>query len=260
MLPLESIVRFLRELAPLRLAEAWDNVGLLIGDPNRPIERVMTCLTITPHSAAEAVSEAADLIVSHHPLPFRPLGRVTTETTPGRLLLDLAASRVAVYSPHTAWDSAAEGINQQLARGLKLRGIAALVPAVEGQGTGRWGWLEDSLTLDALADQVKQMLGLERVQVVGARDRLVRTVAVGCGSAGELLEPARQAGCDAMLTGEASFHACLEAEAQDMGLVLAGHYGSERLGVERLAELLTVQFPGLEVWASRREHDPLRWV
>ena len=83
--------------------------------------RTMTCLTITPATAAEAVREAVDLVVSHHPLPFQPLARLTAETTAGRLLLGLAGGRVAVYSPHTAWDSAAEGINQQLARLLVLR-------------------------------------------------------------------------------------------------------------------------------------------
>jgi dinuclear metal center YbgI/SA1388 family protein len=260
MLPLGSIVRFLHELAPLRLAEDWDNVGLLVGDANRGVQRLMTCLTITPATAGEAVAESADLVVSHHPLPFRPLPRLTTETTPGRLLLDLAAARIAVYSPHTAWDSAAEGINEQLAQRLGLRGIAPLVPAPEGQGTGRWGWLEDPLSFDELADRVRHGLHLAHVQAVGPAPRTIRTVAVACGAAGELLAAARQAGCDAMVTGETNFHTCLEAEACDVGLILTGHYASERLGVEHLAQLLAAQFPGLEVWASRAERDPLRWV
>lgn len=260
MLPLGSIVRYLRELAPLRLAEQWDNVGLLVGDPSRPVDRVMTCLTITPATAAEALNERANLIVSHHPLPFRPLGRLTSESTSGRLLWELAAGHVAIYSPHTAWDSAAEGINQQLARGLGLRGVAPLVAAAEGQGAGRWGWLEEPVPLELLARRVRDLLHLEQVQIVGPPDRIVRTVAVGCGAAGELLEPARKAGCDSMLTGEAGFHTCLEAEAWEVGLVLAGHYGSERSGVERLAELLAAQFPGLEVWASRKERNPIRAV
>lgn len=260
MLPLGSILRYLGELAPLRLAEDWDNVGLLVGEPNRPVQRLMTCLTITPATVAEALGESVDLVVSHHPMPFRPLGRLTTETTPGRLLLDLAAARIAVYSPHTAWDSAADGINQQLARGLGLRGIAPLLPAAEGQGTGRWGWLEQPLTLDQLAGRVRQLLRLDGLHVVGPADQTIRTVAVGCGAAGELLELARKAGCDVMVTGETNFHTCLEAEACDVGLILAGHFASERLGVEHLAQLLAAQFPALEVWPSRSERDPLRWV
>ena len=132
---------FSNNIAPAHLAEEWDNVGLLVGDGRREARKVMTCLTITPESAAEAVEEKADLIVTHHPLPFIAIKRVTTDTTPGRLLWDLIAARISIYSPHTAFDSAREGVNQRLAVGLGLRGIQPLVPDDEGLGTGRWdGW------------------------------------------------------------------------------------------------------------------------
>jgi putative NIF3 family GTP cyclohydrolase 1 type 2 len=88
----------------------------------------------------------------------------------------------------------------------------------------------------------------------------VQSVAVACGAAGELLEPARQAGCECMVLGEARFHTCLEAEAAGIGLLLPGHFASERFAMERLAEVLAAQFPGLEVWASRDERDPLQWA
>src|SRR6185436_21053604 len=142
MLLLSDLCRFLDAFAPPGLSEEWDNVGLLVGDPKQQIERVMTCLTITPASCAEAVSKQADLIVTHHPLPFKPLRRLTTGSTPGKLLLDLIRAGVAVYSPHTAFDSAAVGINQQLAAGIGLAAIKPLVPKsdVPGElGAGRHG-------------------------------------------------------------------------------------------------------------------------
>src|SRR6187431_1498174 len=111
---------FLDAFAPPALAAEWDNVGLLVGDRSQKVERVMTCLTITPASAAEAIRERADLIVTHHPLPFKPLKRLTAEQPAGRMLLDLIRAGIAIHSPHTAFDSAAEGINQQLALGLGL--------------------------------------------------------------------------------------------------------------------------------------------
>ena len=120
---IQTIAAFLEEFAPSRLAAEWDNVGLLVGDSRAAVARVMTCLTITPASAAEAVRGRADLVVAHHPLPFAALKRVTSETTAGRLLLGLIAARVAVYSPHTAFDSAPAGINGRLAAGLGLRGV-----------------------------------------------------------------------------------------------------------------------------------------
>ena len=260
MLTLKTVTAFLEETAPVQLAEDWDNVGLLVGDPGREVGRVMTCLTITPATAAEAVEQKADLVVTHHPLPFQPVKRLTTETTVGHLLLELIAARIGVYSAHTAFDSASEGINQRLAAGLGLRGISPLLPQEEGLGAGRWGWLEEPLTLEQLAPRVKQFLGIERMQMVGGLQQPVRTVAVACGAAGEFLDPARQVGCDCMLLGEARFHTCLEAEAAGIGLLLAGHFASERFALESLAEILARRFPELEVWASRQECDPVRWV
>jgi dinuclear metal center YbgI/SA1388 family protein len=257
---IKTLATYLEKLAPLELAEDWDNVGLLVGDPSREVSRVMTCLTITPVSAAEAVERKAGLIVAHHPLPFHPLRRLTTETTAGRLLLELIAAGVAVYSPHTAFDSAGEGINARLAAGLGLRGITPLLPRDQGPGPGRWGWLEEPLSLGELATRAKELLSIERLQMVGPAEQAVRTVAVACGAAGELLDAARQAGCDCMLIGETRLHTCLEAEATGIGLLLVGHYASERFAVESLAEVLSAEFPGLEVWASRTERDPIRWA
>ncbi len=262
MLTVSAVADFLEQFAPLRLAAEWDNVGLLVGDSARPVERIMTCLTLTPESVAEAARERVNLVVAHHPLPFRPLKRLTTDLVEGRLLLELIAARVAVYSPHTAFDSAGRGINQRLAEGLGLASIDPLLadgvdPDV---GTGRRGKLVDAIALSELALRVGQFLRIETVQVVGKLDRPIKTVGVGCGSAGELLAAARKLHCDAFITGEARFHVCLEAEASETALVLAGHFATERFAVEQLAEILAGEFPAAKVWASRSERDPLQRV
>ncbi|MGD0897434.1 MAG: Nif3-like dinuclear metal center hexameric protein [Thermoguttaceae bacterium] len=250
MATVETVITLLEKLAPPRLAEAWDNVGLLVGDRRREVGRIMTCLTITPDTAAEAVEGRVDLIVSHHPLPFAAIKRLTTDTTAGRLLLELTAARTAVFSPHTALDSAADGINQRLAAGLGLRGIVALVPHAEGQGAGRCGWLEEPVPLEQLARRLMEFLRIKRLQKVGDGRHGVRMVAVACGAAG----------CDALVIGEVRFHGCLEAEAAGLGLLLPGHFASERFALESLAAVLARQFPEVEVWASRRERDPLQWI
>lgn len=256
-----DVAGFLERFAPPQLAESWDNVGLLVGDAQWPVERVMTCLTVTPQSAAEAVARRAQLIVTHHPLPFRPLKRLTADTPEGRLLLDLIAAHVAVYSPHTGFDSALEGINQLLAEGLGLSEIGVLVPAQEGPlGTGRSGRAAPGQTLADLAAQVKRFLQVEPVGIVGRADAPLRQVAVLCGSAGELFAAAQRAGCDAVVTGELRFHACLEAEAAGLAVVLAGHFASERFALVQLAAALSREFPRLEIWASQRERDPIAWL
>src|SRR5262245_39016689 len=157
MTTVSAIAAFLKEYAPHRLAAEWDNVGLLVGDSQRQVERVMTCLTVTPVSVAEAVAQKAQLIVSHPPVRLQPGERITAYDTQGKILLDLIAAGIAVYSPHTAFDSARSGINQRLAEGLGLADIAPLVAdSVDPQlGTGRFGSPESAATLERIAARVK---------------------------------------------------------------------------------------------------------
>jgi len=263
MADVRQFCEFLEQFAPSRLAEEWDNVGLLVGDPAREVRRAMTCLTITPATADEAVREAVDLIVTHHPLPFRPLKRITTEDVPGRLLWQLIGAGISIHSPHTGFDSAALGINQRLAQGLGLTEIQPLIPLPEdgdGLGAGRWGRCPQPLTLTAVVQLLKAFLSVPGLHLVGSPTQPIERVAVACGSAGSFLEPARREGCQLLVTGETGFHTCLEAEANGIALLLAGHFASERFAVESLAGVLAERFPAVSIWASRREADPLRWV
>src|SRR5262245_17629734 len=124
-----DISTFLDSFAPRSLAESWDNVGLLIGDRNASVTRVMTCLTVTAASAQEAIDRHADLIVTHHPVLFRPVQRLTSDDLQGRLVRQLIRCGIAVYSPHTAFDGTAGGINEMLATRLGLTGSKPLRPA-----------------------------------------------------------------------------------------------------------------------------------
>jgi dinuclear metal center YbgI/SA1388 family protein len=252
---------FLEDFAPAALAAEWDNVGLLVGDRSQPVERVMTCLTLTAEVAAEAVRERARLVVTHHPLPFRPLKRLTADEPAGRILLDLIQAAVAVHSPHTAFDSAAAGINQQLAEGLGLLDIQPLEPAIGPHGgsvgSGRFGSVTGPQTLSQLADRLKQFLKLRLVQAVGDPQNPIQRVGVACGSAGEFLEAAQAKGCEVLVTGETRLHTCYDAASRGMSLLLCGHYASERFGVENLAAVLAGKFPDLRVWASQADRDPL---
>lgn len=259
---LQSVREFLDHFAPPILAESWDNTGLLAGDPVMEVRRVMTCLTITPDTAAEAIAQQADLIVSHHPLPFRPLQKLVTETTPGRLVWELLTHRIAIYSPHTSFDSALHGINQSLADGLELVETQPLVvpaDAPPGTGTGRIGRVQPVQSLRTMADRLKRFLVLPGLQFVGSLEMPIERVAIACGAAGELLTPARNAGCQLLVLGETNLHTCLEAQATGVALLLPGHFASERFAVEDLAERLGAQFSELEVWASSVERDPLNW-
>jgi dinuclear metal center YbgI/SA1388 family protein len=128
MLTVAAVVEYLERFAPPQLAAEWDNVGLLLGDPKSEVRQIMTCLTVTPETAAEAVAAGAQLIVTHHPILFRPVKRLTSGTIEGRTLLPLARAGVAVYCPHTSFDNTSGGINDKLARRLGLVQPVALRP------------------------------------------------------------------------------------------------------------------------------------
>ena len=257
---INQLTTFLESFAPLRLAEEWDNVGLLVGDRKAVADRIMTCLTITPNSAQEAIEQNANVIVTHHPLPFRPLKKITTDTIPGELLYQLIRNGIAIYSPHTAFDSAASGINQQLAQSLSLTDVRPLVPSETGGeeiGSGRFGILPDGCSVRQVAERLKSFLKIPTVRYVGDAQTSVRKAAIACGSGGSFLAAAKRVGCHLFVSGEATFHTCLEADALGVSLLLVGHFASERFACERLAETIGSQFSDATVWACGCETDPL---
>jgi dinuclear metal center YbgI/SA1388 family protein len=260
----DRVARLLETIAPVRLAADWDNVGLLVGDRLRPVARLMTCLTITGPVVDEALDEKVDLVVAHHPLPFRPLKTLTTDTHEGRLIWQLASAGVSVYSAHTAFDSAGDGINQAWAEGLGLTSISPLEPIRASDdpaiGVGRMGEIAGGATLGEVVVKVKQLLQIDGLHLVGAAGRKVKRIGIACGSAGEMLDAAIAERCDVFVTGEARFHTVLSAEAAETAMVLVGHYASERFGMENLAVQLAAALTGVTVWASKRESDPLRWA
>jgi dinuclear metal center YbgI/SA1388 family protein len=258
---LSTVIAALESLAPLRLAAEWDAVGLLVGSRRDELGRVVTCLSLTPEVAAEAVALRADLVVTHHPLPFRPVARVTDATGTGRVLLDLLAAGIAVWSSHTAWDSAVGGINDQLAALVHLRDVAPLVPdPVDPRaGFGRAGTAAQA-TLGAVARAAAAGLGGGAIQLVGDADRPAGRVGIVCGSGGGSIGAVVEAGCTTFLTGELKLHEALEARAAGLGVVAVGHHASERFSMDVLAARLAAAVPGLVCTTSAADLDPLAWV
>lgn len=261
---LDAICQALAQVAPLRLAEDWDNVGLLVGDRASEVDRVMTCLTITPDVVDEAVDRHAGLIVAHHPLPFQPLKKMTSDTVTGAMLLKAVRAGIAIYSAHTAFDSAADGINQAWAEAMGVRSPSPL-SAIDSEadpsiGSGRYGVLPNAIELGELVRLAAKAAQCQSVRLVGDPSHRVTKVAFACGSGGSFLAAACKHGCDAMITGEATFHVCLEARSRGIGLLLLGHYQSERFAMERLSHTLAKTLPELSVWPSEVESDPLSTI
>ena len=282
---IQELIDFFETIYPLKLSEGFDNTGFLIGDRHREVKKVLTCLTITPKVVSEAANWGANLIVSHHPFPFLQSKRWTSDSPDGRLLLSLIVHGIAVYSPHTAHDSALWGINEQLAQFLNLENIEPLCPAPFNEivaennmldgletinesirqrlgkplGTGRIGQFNHDISLADFTKKVHEILKCSVIQVVGDDLKKIRTVAIGCGAAESFLEGAAAKGADVLLVGEAKVHTWLKADADSVALVMPGHYHSERFAMETMATRIARYFPQLDVRPSQLEKDPVHY-
>jgi len=255
---LAQVTAELERIAPLRLAADWDAVGLLVAPRRDMVGRVLTCLSLTPAVAAEAVHERADLVVTHHPLPFRPVERITGDTGTGRVLLDLVHGGCGVWSSHTAWDSAAGGINDQLAALIGLNHVSPIEPDAELPlaGFGRAGTAPDGASVVDVGRRIAVALNVTVVEIVGDPDRPAGRVGIVCGSGGGSIATVRRGGCQALVTGELKLHEALEAEAAGLAVIAVGHHASEHFAMRTLAERLATAIPGLVCQASRADRDP----
>ena len=255
---MRQIVAYLQKLAPLELAEAWDSVGLLIGDPDGQVERLMVCLTVMEATVDEAIAGGAQLIVTHHPLPLRPLPKIVCSDPAGKMVWRLCRHGISVYSPHTAWDNAPEGINQRIARRLELEAVCPMVPHATNPmvGSGRCGRLPMALPGKAVLELAARVLPKAQLRWIGQSGRMIERIGIVCGSGGSLVAAAAAADCQLLITGEATYHQALEASHRGIDLLLLGHGPSERFAMDELAGELAFQFPALHVWSSRDEWDP----
>lgn len=232
---------------PPATAAEWDAVGLLVGDPARPVRRVLLAVEATEATAAEAVELAADLLLVHHPLLLRGVTTVAETTAKGRIIAGLVRGGVALHAAHTNGDDAPGGVSESLALAVGLTELRPLLPsthqaAVPGSGTGRIGVLAEPTTLDAFARRVAAALPAtaQGVRIAGDRDAVVRSVAVCGGSGDAFLGAARDAGVDVYLTADLRHHPATDfrAHAELPYLLDASHWASEWVWLPRLAEQL----------------------
>lgn len=247
MTELKEIYGYLKELAPLELAEDWDNPGLLV-DCGRPVGRVLTCLDITGPVVREAQEKGCDLVVSHHPVIFRPLKALQEGQVPC-LLLKAGISAICM---HTNLDAAPGGVNDTLAQWMGLREVEPFA-----EGMGRIGWIEE-MSAHQLAQETARILHARVQWADGGKP--IRRLALITGSGGSMLEDAIRAGADALLTGEASHHAALDALAAGVTLVAAGHYATEFPVAQTLATRLVDRFRDMEVLVSETDRDPYHYL
>ncbi|MDR1825622.1 MAG: Nif3-like dinuclear metal center hexameric protein [Bifidobacteriaceae bacterium] len=268
---LASAVAVLDRLYPPDLAEEWDAIGLVAGDPAQPVTRVAFAVDPTLKAVQQALDWGADLLVVHHPLLLRPVHSVAANTFKGAIVHRLVKAGCALYTAHTNADAARGGVADALAQGLGLVDLRPLVPAADrpDSGLGRVGALDPVITLEALAVRLAGVLPPTHhgVRVAGDLAAEVQKVAVVGGAGDSLFDAVRRAGVDVYVTADLRHHPALEARERavfDGGgrpfLLDVSHAASEWAWLGRaadeLARVLAAEGIRVETWVNPEVADP----
>ncbi len=251
--------------APVALQMDFDNAGFLVGETEQSVSRILVALDITEEVVREAVEQGAQLIVSHHPVIFHPLRSVTDGDPTGRTVRALVQNHISAVCMHTNLDVARGGVNDALARVLALADTVPLEPGGTDEtgepcGLGRIGtWPDGPQPLAVFADHVKKALKTPGLRCHDA-DRPVQRVAVGGGACGSSLHTAAAQGCDTFVTADLKYNDFLDAKAIGLNLIDAGHFPTENVICEPLADYLRRMLPKAAVQISRQHRDVVQYL
>lgn len=255
MITVHQVEQKLFEWAPRQLAESWDNVGHLVGDPDREVRRILVSLDITERVVQEAADGGFDLIVSHHPVmncTWHPVQTLRTDDRQGRILTKLTENRISAICMHTNLDAAEGGVNDCLAQKL---GLSGTIPLNE-QKIGRIGTLSCEIPLEQFLHDVVKSLSCRGLRY---RDggRPVHRVAVGGGACGEYIPQALAQDCDTFVTSDLRYNDFLDTRG--LNLIDAGHFPTENVVCPEVVHRLQKAFPAICVSKSAVHRDAVQY-
>lgn len=241
----QTVADAVNRLAPRRLAEDWDNPGLLLGDPSAEVKKIFVCLDVLDDKISRAVELDAQLIVAHHPLIFHAIKNVRFDLPLGKKIARLIKSNVAVFAAHTNLDTAAGGVNDVLAKKIGLTDVKPL--GDDEIAMGRLGTLTTPMTAAEFARHVKAALNADNVRLVDAGDFTISKVGL-CGGAGaDFIPKAKFFGAQAFVTGDVKYHEAQAAVESGIHVVDAGHFATEFPIVRELAAYLRDELRAFDV-------------
>ncbi len=231
MATVREIYNFIDSIAPFNTAEEWDNAGLLVGDENKTINKIMFALDCTEDVINQAISCGADLIVTHHPIIFKPLSELTADS----LVYKLVKNDLSIICAHTNYDKAIEGVNDILCDTVELENIVKIENTCLNVGE-----LTTEMSSNEFAQYIKSKLnGVVRYNSI---EKTIKKIAVCSGSGSDYLQLAKELNCDALLTGDGSHHSFLDADEMGILLVCAGHFETENIAIKPLADRIKNYF------------------
>mgnify|MGYP002511127193 CR=1 FL=1 len=229
----------------LEYACDWDNVGLLCGRRDKEVKKILLALDATDEVVRMAAEQKADMLITHHPMIFSPIRRVTDEDMVGRRLLALIRQDISYYAMHTNYDT--RGMADLAAGLLHLKECTVLEEVKDGEGIGRVGVLPGRMTLKACAEWVKKVYQIPGVRLFGSPDQEVYTAAVCPGAGKSTIKEVLRFGCDVYITGDIDHHTGIDAVDQGLCIIDAGHYGIEHIFMEDMKAYLEKVLTGVHM-------------
>ena len=254
---IREIIDALERFAPLPLQDDYDNSGLQVGTTETEVSGVLLCLDVTRQVVDEAIRNGCNMIISHHPLLFRPLKKLTDDNI-GSIVMDAVRAGITIYASHTNLDNASKGVNMRIAQVLGLSNVKPLDEQPDGNGAGIIGTFKEPMTQDQLLTLIKQKFGVACIRHNGDLGRKISRMAVCGGSGAFLTDKAVEQGADAFMTGEIGYHRFFGYDGT-IKLIETGHFESEQFTVDLIADILAESFPALKVVKTAIKTNPINY-
>lgn len=257
MIKVNNIIKEMELLAPTYLKEDFDNVGLMVGDKNKEVKKVLLGLDCTLKVIEEAKKENVELIITHHPLIFKRPSSITTDTLQGKKIIELIKNDISLYSSHTNLDSVENGLNDTIVSILGFDNFKILEKNKRDDkaGLGRIVSLNESIQLEDLISKIKKSLNINNLRVVKGKDK-VNKIAIINGSGQDFIGKAVALGADCIITGDTTYHFASDYKEMEISILDVGHFASEQITFFNVMENLKEKFKDVEFITSTVEEDP----
>lgn len=259
-----DVLKLIDKEAPFDFAEDWDNSGLQSGNMSWPVNKILIALDPSIDVMKEAAKVNADLVLTHHPLFIKSPNSIDFSHMPGNVIAISAREKISIISAHTNLDKAKNGLNDYFAEIIGLHNILPLSDDDSNSCFGRKGLLEKAISLKEFAMNIKENLNLKYLRIIGDNKLKINSATVITGSGGSLIENFFQSGTDVFITGDVKYHEARSVEERNLGMIDVGHFGSESIAIELLAEKLinakNEEDYGFEIFKYENEIDPFNIV
>lgn len=267
-LKVENIEEIMEKFAPSILKEDYDNVGLMVGDSDVVVTKILIALDCTLDVISEAVDNGCNFILTHHPLLFVKPKTITRDTLGGKKIIELIKNGINIYSSHTNLDSVCGGLNDIVTEILGFNNYKIIEPKEnldygEGNtGIGRLVSLDEPIKLVELCENVKKILNTEYIRYVGDNNKLIKTIAIINGSGEDFFESSVKLRADCIITGDTRYHHVSDLKEENIALIDAGHFATEwipfKIFAEKFKSELLKNGYDNEIIISKHTQDPYK--